>query len=122
MGLPSTPRFHSGINGLEGRLWGIAGHFSQPEAPDGIAFGGYFFQDTHLGATILSGKLVDGLGESIILEGELIPGIRLAFIKRYCRSNSALLRYEFEESDGAYVGKYWIDNCVGRAQCSIQSL
>lgn len=90
---------------LEERLWSIIGYFTQPRLRGGVApFGGYFFQDLHLGGTITHGELVDALGQSEI-KGKIIPDVELSFEKKYCGENDIVL-YEFKKEGDIYVGRY----------------
>ena len=118
----SPPTFHSGTKRLEGKLWGIAGYFYQPGVLDSMPFGGYFFLDSFLGQEIIFGRLIDGLGTSTIVEGDISIENYLSFDKKYDQSNPILIHYDFEKKDDIWVGSYKMKTLQGRANCVIQPL
>ncbi|HLC56115.1 MAG TPA: hypothetical protein VJJ23_02655 [Candidatus Nanoarchaeia archaeon] len=96
--------FFQELERLNERVWSITGYFTQQDllpAP----FGGYFFQDTHLGGDITSGRLVDRNGMSTI-KGEIIPNIELSFRKIYDNKEGDFIHYEFKKVGNVFVGKY----------------
>ena len=118
------PMFVSGTKQFEGNLWSILGYFSQLDQPETMAFGGYFFLDNFLGTDILSGKLIDGFGPSRIISGHIHLNDRLLFDKKYDRSCSPTIHYEFVRQDdnlwlGSYRLKFKEREYEGHAKCII---